>query len=124
MRVILLLDGISNFVGFFNRVRHDAGKGLFGVPGAAGLRIPKPCHQVFQIFDAVTHPRFRLTSMMFGRFRICASSRASCSRLEISTVTRMVAVFSSLLVRVLRDNTSLRDDDSTWVMSRSRPERS
>ncbi len=40
MRVILTFDGIGNFVGFLQRVRHDGLVRLLRIPWTAGIRIP------------------------------------------------------------------------------------
>ncbi len=48
----LTLDGVGDFVGFFDCVGGDGGEGLFDVPGAAGFRVAQAAHDFEQPFDA------------------------------------------------------------------------
>ncbi|RMQ54470.1 hypothetical protein ALQ01_05585 [Pseudomonas savastanoi pv. glycinea] len=50
---VALLDGIGHFVGFFQRMRHDAGVGLLQVPRATRLRITQPGHEVQQVLNCI-----------------------------------------------------------------------
>src|SRR5690606_38326120 len=122
--VIALLDGSGHLGGLIAGMGHDAVEGLLRIPRVTGVRLPHARLQAFQVVDGLAHRRFRLTSMIIGRLGISGSNIASCYTLEMSTVTSMVAVFSSLLVWVCSDMTSLVDADSTWVISRSNPDRS
>ncbi len=92
---IALLDGIGDFVGLFQRMRHDGRVALLQIPWATVLRITQALHEVQQIVQLVTHPRpswrLRRASITFGSWLIRVNRRLSRLRLGISMVSSIAA---------------------------------
>ncbi|RMS15574.1 hypothetical protein ALP72_05645 [Pseudomonas coronafaciens pv. coronafaciens] len=53
MSKITLFDSVGHFIGFFQRVRHDAGVRLLQVPRAAELRVTQPSHEMKQVLNCI-----------------------------------------------------------------------
>ncbi|RMO84044.1 hypothetical protein ALQ33_05543 [Pseudomonas syringae pv. philadelphi] len=97
---IALLNGIRHFIGFFQRMRHDAGVRLLQIPRATELRITQPGHEVKQIFYCVH-------GASFGRSRLASS----CKLKRVAVASRLQLAASNLQLTLSRRPVPARFDN-------------